>query len=501
VFLTLPPKEMASDSLAAHPLVPRTILWNAARVCRYLLPLGAALLLVASITLDYLRFDPSKKTPYLRGSDPNFYFMWGQGLALKGSIDIEEQVRYLAGGSIGLSNQSYFAKFLEEDNRTPTGMLRNKYAIGTGLLAAPVLFGARVLLSWCGYPAPPSAAIYPLVFILTQALLGLGGLVLTWHLLRRFFSPLLSLVAVAVAAVTSPAWYYISAEPGMSHSAGLACCAVVIWCALRLDGAKGKAFAVRLFLLGLSLGASVLVRQTNIVFALVILPVVVRSFSSWRTLMLGTAAVASGALIGFLPQILSWAVMYGSWLTYSYQGERFELFPVHIWEVLFGERNSLFLWSPAVLLMCAGLIAAALGIKRLQAPAAQLAQGGCMAIVALSWIYGSWQMYWLGASFGMRGFVELTPVFALGLAYLLSLFSKKRLLFALFALMLAGLIFWQNFFMGCYLSHQQKWQGPLEMRKLVLSPARSKCMQAAARHWSLVSRLDERRFPLSTLIK
>jgi hypothetical protein len=287
----------------------------------------------------------------------------------------------------------------------------------------------------------------------------------------------------------------------MSHSAGLACCAVVIWCALRLDGATGKAFMGRLFLLGLALGVSVAVRQTNIVFALVVIPVVARSVSSWRTLMLGGLVGVSGALIGFVPQVLSWFVMYGSWLTYSYQGERFEFFPVHIWEVLFGARNSLFRWSPAVFLMCAGLIAAALGSKRLQPPAVQLARGGCVAIVALSLIYGSWKMYWLGASFGMRGFVELTPVFALGLAYLFSLLSRKRLLIVLSTCLFAGLIFWQNFFMGCYVSHQQQWQAPLDIRKLVLSPARFKCMQTAGRHWSLVSRLDERRFPLSTLIK
>ena len=121
-------------------------------------------------------------------------------------------------------------------------------------------------------------------------------------------------------------------------------------------------------------------------------------------------------MIGFLPQLIAWKVVYGTVFvnTYAFEAltvwphETQSVWPRHLALVLFGPRNGLFTWTPLALLAMIGLAGG--GRER------PLGRAGLIVLAATAWIYSGWQTYWLGHGFGMRGFVDASLFFLLGLA-------------------------------------------------------------------------------------
>jgi hypothetical protein len=180
--------------------------------------------------------------------------------------------------------------------------------------------------------------------------------------------------------------------------------------------------------MGATLGFCCVIRYTSVAFATV--PVVFgiqvlretapgRRKAAIGCLLLSLAGAVCGSLVGFLPQLLAWKAVYGSWAVYSYRGEELSWLPRNAHLVLFGSRNGLFTWTPVALAAVAGLILLA---RRGHA----LAQGGLASLVALTWIYGGWHCYWLGDSFGMRGFVDASVFLILGLAEVIAWAWRSR---------------------------------------------------------------------------
>ena len=128
-------------------------------------------------------------------------------------------------------------------------------------------------------------------------------------------------------------------------------------------------------LLGAVLGWIILIRPTSIIVAILIPLYDVYTFTALKERIQFLIQhirfllwMIPGAFLFFLPQLLHWKEMTGHWLYYSYTEEGFKYWnEPKIAAVLFDVQNGLFLYSPLVLLMMAGIV---LGLvkKSLQAP-------------------------------------------------------------------------------------------------------------------------------------
>jgi len=117
-----------------------------------------------------------------------------------------------------------------------------------------------------------------------------------------------------------------------------------------------------------------------------------------------------GAFLFFIPQLLYWKEMTGHWLYYSYTEEGFKYCAEpKIAAVLFDVQNGLFLYSPLVLLMMAGIV---LGLfkKNFQAPVVLL------IFSIATYLFASWWAWWFGGAFGHRCYVKFYALLALPLA-------------------------------------------------------------------------------------
>jgi hypothetical protein len=122
------------------------------------------------------------------------------------------------------------------------------------------------------------------------------------------------------------------------------------------------------------------------------------------TIACAIAPVPAGIAVALALQVAysRWAT--GGWTLNSYGSERLSLARHFEPDVLFSYNHGLFTWYPVIgLMLIIGLW------RRASRPWAWLAAS---AIASLTLVYGSWDIWSLGVSMGMRGMVDVVPLVA-----------------------------------------------------------------------------------------
>ncbi|MDX9749973.1 MAG: hypothetical protein RBT71_02710, partial [Flavobacteriales bacterium] len=267
------------------------------------------------------------------------------------------------------------------------------------------------------------------------------GCVLAFKLARRFSGTMPALLAVVVLFAGTNLFRYLVYEPTMSHLFSFMLIGLYAWCGLRvLDGPR----PVHVFVLVASGLLIVLIRQTN-VFSL-LFPLLaagsregVRLF--FRNLLAHPRAWVAGLVLGLVPwvlQMIYWHAMTGDAITFTYglKDERFEFDKMVPGLVLFSVRNGWLVYTP---LMVAVLVM--LGRRAWQGvrPARTILLLTMICLV----LYSAWWCWWLGGSYGHRGFVDLYALLAIPLAWCMVWGQRRsvagRTVFALAVLLLVHL--------------------------------------------------------------
>ncbi len=340
-----------------------------------------------------------------RGTDDQYYYAQARSLVIDGDLDLRNELGQLTPrpGNVHLTTGQPWLQ------PTATGQVSIKYPVGTAVLQAPFLALAHAVV--CGarwFGAPWSGNGYETPYYLAW---GFGNLL--WALValaaaRRLLavrvglSPWASLGVAVVAFGSGPLAYHTIGDPYMAHvpSAALVCALVALSLAPAGRGAGAPALA------GLVAGLAIATRPTNLVWAsALLLPLWGRE--RWPgSCRRNALAVAAGAAIGVLPQLLAAKSVYGSFFAYSYGSEGWVL-PPHLVENLLGARAGLFAWNP---LWLPALLAAAIGGA---VPA--LLRAAALALVLWN---SMWWCHWWGDTFGGRAYSSLFWLVALGLGRL-----------------------------------------------------------------------------------
>ena len=447
---------------------------------RHVFVIAWAVALASCLYWNYsfsMRYSSQRDQAYLWGWDNNGYFAWGRSMALDGDIHFENDFDFIAGlDGFGITRKVY-ADFLENTPRTITGHVPNKYGLGSGLISLPSLYLARLISliyeSVTGIKVSQYAAIYVLAFNWTSIIIGFLGLLLSFRLLRDVYGARLAGLSVLSGATGLSITHYFLYEPSMAHLFGFGVsvffiAATLHWWRVLMSRGAGQNMMKLLppaFVMGFLLGISTMIRYPDCVMGLVPPVLAIAGFlrigREGRMPLLHMSVFSLfpamiGFVVGFMPQMIAWKTLYGSYLYYSYQGEHLAFWPKNILLVLFGERNSLFLWTPLALISVTGLL---LGAARKQA----LFAAGGVVLVAMLWIYGGWENYWLGSSYGMRGLVDIMFFLFLGLGEIMSRISRihgSRVLRNTLLSSIILLVMWNLFFLQCYRARIQPHEMP-----------------------------------------
>lgn len=395
------------------------------------------------------------------GLDNNFYYAHARSVAFDFDLDIRNeiaQVPQLATAETG----DVFAGIV---GSWGPRQIRTSYAPGSGLLAVPFLLAARgadaVFLAPMLGRAPLDSTA--LLFIVSFSLAGI-----TWGILAVYLS---ARTAAAITAsedgarrasllffAASPMLWYTIFGNTMAHTAAAFLCALTLLLWLKWDAAlRGPGRCVALSVaLGGAIALATMTRYN--LAALVLLPasaaVLLRTAGARRRVLAALAVVAAAALIVSLPQFLIWKSATGHWVPSGYQGRALSPRCPHALDVLFSWRNGLFTWTPIAAMAVAGLVA--LAVRGFA--------GRVMLLLFVSQvaIYGSWEVWWLGHSFGMRGMMDIFPVFVVGLAATTPWFTGHLRVTARAAAVL--LIVWNLHLIALYSSDSIVHGEPLNLR-------------------------------------
>ncbi|MDX2177703.1 MAG: hypothetical protein SF028_14670 [Candidatus Sumerlaeia bacterium] len=439
----------------------------------------------------------------LGGWDENHYYAWARSAVVDGDARFRNDFEFLASlRGVPLLSDT-FRRALDTVPDTPTGHFPNKYGVGNALLGAPGLLVARAaVLAYGEDRVHPFATIYLVGYRASLIVVAFLGLAAAVRLLGELgHSRGVGAASVALVFLGTPLGYYIWYNHDMAHAGGFTLLTLLLLASVRWRGAlraDGRSWMALAAAMGVLLALAAMARFPNAIaavfpFALAVgewlgAPMEFRRRILVRSVV-SCLAAAGCAVAAAVPQLLAWKVVYGEYLLYSYTGERFRAWPSNAPLVLAGARNSLFLWSPLWLLALGAL---AQPVRR----DAGVLAGLAALFAGFLWLYGSWEFYWLGTSFGMRGFVDISAVAMVGAASLVERtrgpLPGRRLLAAAVALS----ILWSLWMVGAYRAEVQRGGEPFAGRALVTEAA-----DIADQWWKDVRGIPPfhaRRYPLFT---
>jgi hypothetical protein len=327
---------------------------------------------------------------------------------------------------------------------TRTNHAQSAASIGPAILWAP-FFGAGHVVARSLSARHPEIDAQGISFPYRQAVCvaglfyGLAGCWFCFQIARRYFAAIVAALAVtSVVAGSFLLWYFVK-EPSMTHAPSMMAVALFVWSWLRMrdravDPAAPRSEMLKIWaVLGAVAGLMTLIRWQNALFTL--LPLCDVVVAIWRAqrasdrrrgfdVVLGGAVFTLAATVVFVPQMIAWRSIYGSWLAVSPLGPQIRWAHPQLVDILWSSRNGLLSWSPMLYLAAIGLIM--FGVAE---PAAGIPL--LISVAAMTYFNAAIQDWWGSDGFGGRRFDGTIPIFCLGaasfIAYAVSLTRRHPL--------------------------------------------------------------------------
>jgi len=354
-------------------------------------------------------------------SDGFYYFAYLRSLAFDHDVDFTNDYKLL-----GLEDKPHLF------TPTRTGHAQSAASIGPAILWAP-FFGAGHLVARSLGARRPEIDANGISFPYRQAVCVAGlfyGLIGCWfcfRLTRRFYVPSLAALATALAVSGSFLLWYLVKEPSMTHGPSMAAVAGFVWAWIRTRDTRvtgGKAGEATFdesrawAWLGAIAGLMTLIRWQNALFALLPACDAVAGLTAAlrtgdraraRQVLAGGALFSLCATVAFVPQMIAWHAIYGSWLAVSPLGPKIRWGDPQLADILWSSRNGLFSWSPVLYAGAIGLVIFAGGQPGLGVPM-------LLTLALMTYFNACIQDWWGSDGFGGRRFDGTIPFFCLGVA-------------------------------------------------------------------------------------
>lgn len=251
------------------------------------------------------------------------------------------------------------------------------------------------------------------------------GLFFLFKTLQRYFSHSKTVLwTVLITLFGTNLLFYTVQSPAMSHVHSFCLVSLLLW---TLPKFWKDPSVFRIFSIGLLLGLLVLIRPTHLIFILLLLLFDVKTKADVKKRFLWfinnpfkTLIIALTMAIFWLPQLMYWHYLTGSYLFYSYGNQGFtHWFAPRLVSVFFNACNGFLIYSPIMLFALIGLAQTAIKNEL---------NGRLMSIIfsVTAYICASWWCWWFGQSYGYRAFIDFYPLLALGLAFYIDNMLKSR---------------------------------------------------------------------------
>lgn len=297
---------------------------------------------------------------------------------------------------------------------TPNGSHVNKRSIGMAYMYTPFYVIAQLING-------PSDDGYSKQ---TQKILVIGiwiyvciGLFFLGKALYHYFSTTIVIVTLtALLAATNLIWY-TNGEPLFTHGVNFMWLSILIYFTIKYHQIQKRRY---ILFIALAVSMLTIIRPNNILLAAfpILFGVFNKNTLKWKIELLkkNYAHLLLAAAIFFIPlipQFLYWKYATGSWVYYSYQGEKFYWGRPLVLEVLFSFRKGWFIYTPVMLLSVAGIFYLRKRAKELILPVLFL-------FPVFLYVTSCWWAWSYGGCFGMRPMIDIYAMLAFPFAAFLA---------------------------------------------------------------------------------
>lgn len=445
-----------------------------------------------AIGLVAFRVTVATTSGFLVWSDGLAYFFHARSLVIDGNSDVTNEFdefdrRYPA----NRPSNSVMDSMRRNVARNSEGLIVSPWPIGMGMVAAPFYaagFLVESIIARSQNREPDSYGLIPQYFFgFSSLVLGFLGFWATYLCCREVSDKSRSYLATFGVVFASPAVFYVFVNPSMAHGVSFGICAILtlLWLRQWLRGSGPQALGI----LGLLLGVLVAIRLQNAIFGVLVAALVIREGrrAGWlRSSISALAALAACAIP--LSALALHSIAYGpAHATITMQENSVAMignYPVHLkspffLDALFSCRHGAFHWTPVLALGAVGLFCSARrqlwAVVLLVAVLLNVYLIGAIGIADPSgriatFDTANWNDHWKGgASFGMRYLTECTPIFAIGLAGLLSTLYRTGIAKVFWNVGLGVLVVWNGLLILAYglntvsrthcVTYYEKWVG------------------------------------------
>ncbi|MFD3166334.1 hypothetical protein [Herpetosiphon sp. NSE202] len=393
----------------------------------------------------------------LYATDEVQYFAYLRSVYFDGDLDFANEYGYFAELGMQKGDPAVYNALLKDRSSDPplnpkTGLYRNVAPVGSAILWSPwyvVTDGLGGLGVFGDVPRDGFSQPYIIAVCLASACYTLFGLLLSYRLARRWVGMWSATIATLSIWLASPLIWYTYIQVPWSHGAGFAMVAlfITIWLGPAdqpLHSQQSQRSWLRWLSLAIVGGLMTLTREQLGLFLL--LPAVegLIAYASlirqgqWpqvRQLLAKHVFFVVIFALTLMPQLISYNILYGQPKPSGTVSGKLNIISYKFFHTLFDPRRGAFIWHPLLLVGLAGLI----WLWRKDRLIAGLLGLGLFAQIYLNGAFGS--TWHLQGSFGFRRLIECTPIFILGLALLIEHIRWPKAAIATLALIF---IFWNG---------------------------------------------------------
>lgn len=367
------------------------------------------------------------------------YYLYLPAHFIYHDITLEEKDKWLS---------PIIAKYNTTDNlyqayKGPKDKYVMKYTMGLSFVYAPFFFIADFLAPKLGYDRDGFSPPYQILMLICAIFFSLLGIYYLFKILSIYYDSNIVLTTIAFL-VFGTNYFVMTAFDGlMPHNFIFTFFAIMLYATIKWYKEQKLKYAI---VIGFCIGLSVLIRPTSIVVLLIPALWNVGKFEELKARLLLVSkhilhlfAIGVTAFLVFLPQMIYWKSVTGTWLFYSYPDEKINLFTPHIVNVLFSYKKGWLLYTPLI-------IFAFLGFFNLFKKYRSLFFPIFLFFLINTYLISCWDCWWYGGSFAQRPFVDSYVFMAFPLAAFINDFSLKRYYFALPVFVIGLFLIYLNLF-------------------------------------------------------
>ncbi len=394
---------------------------------------GISICLVVAVCLIMdMNFQKWKQQEGVIENDIHMYYGYLPALFIYQDIKLEKS-NYLVDGNY------YFWTV-----KTPDGKSVIKMTMGLAYLYAPFFFTAHGYAKLFNYPATGFSEPYKISLLLGTLVYLLIGLLVVRKILAHYkFSDLQISISLLLTGLGTNIVCYSTLGAPMPHVFNFCLFALFLYFSIKWHE---KQSIKNTILLGLIYGIITLIRPSNAVLIIVFIFFDANSFKSIKDKIVLICKkpflpvlFCFLILLVWLPQLLYWKEVTGSYFIYSYPNEAFFFNHPHIIDGLFSFRKGWLTYTPIMSF-------ALLGFLFMNDELKQIRFSLLLFLIPNLYIIFSWWCWWYGGTMGQRALIDSYALMAVPLASFIKFLSKSSVVYRILFFCMALFFVWLNVF-------------------------------------------------------